>query len=97
MNKATGERVALTVHGEMFAFDMQFENGEGGAITLDSGAARVAEGQAQGGPVPLRKPGLRMCAADGSASTNHGRKVIKFRGNGYSEAASQKRRLSRQA
>ena len=48
-------------------------------------------------PTLPKKEGLRMCAANGSEIQNHGRKVIKFRGNDFSKAIAEKQRFRRQA
>ena len=44
-----------------------------------------------------KKPGLRMCAANGSEIQNHGRKVIKFRGNDFGKIAVENRGFTRRA
>ena len=36
-----------------------------------------------------KKQGLRMCAANGSEIVNHGRKLVKFRGNDFSRAVAE--------
>ncbi len=38
MNQVTGECMEIRVKDETFVFDVQYENGEQGTITLDSGA-----------------------------------------------------------
>jgi hypothetical protein len=38
-----------------------------------------------------------MCAANGSEIKNHGRKVIRFRGNDFTKAAAEHRVFTRQA
>ena len=38
MNDATGEKIALRIDRETFVFDVEFQDGEVGTITLDSGA-----------------------------------------------------------
>jgi hypothetical protein len=44
-----------------------------------------------------KKPGLKMCAANGSEIRNYGRKVIKFRGNDCAKAAVEQRVFTRRA
>ena len=39
MNKDTGECMEVKMKEETFVIDVQFENGEQGTITLDSGAS----------------------------------------------------------
>ena len=48
-------------------------------------------------PTMPKKPGLRMCAANGTEIQNHGRKLIKFRGNDFSRAAAEHQVFTRQA
>ena len=83
MNKATGECMEVKVKDETFVFEVQFENGEKGTITLDTGAGVHVWPKDMLVEVPIieKKPGLRMCAANGSEFKNYGRKLIKFRGN----------------
>ena len=83
MNKATGECMEVKVKDETFVFEVQFENGEKGTITLDTGAGVHVWPKDVLVEVPImqKKPGLRMCAANGSEIKNYGRKLIKFRGN----------------
>jgi hypothetical protein len=82
-NKETGERMTVKVgDSNTFVFDVQYENGESGLITLDSGAAVSVWPKALQPEVPLRpkKTGIRMIAANGTEIVNLGQKVIKFRG-----------------
>ena len=44
-----------------------------------------------------KSPGLRMCAANGSEIKNHGRKLIKFRGNDFSKSVAEQRVFTRLA
>ena len=44
-----------------------------------------------------KKPGLRMCAANGPEIQNHGRKVIKFRGKDFGKAEVENRVFTRRA
>ena len=57
-------------------FDVQFENGEQGTITLDSGAGVYVwpKDKLRDVPTMPKKQGLRMCAANGSEIKNHGSK-----------------------
>ncbi len=99
VNKATGERVEVKTKGETFVFEVQHENGEQGAIASDSGAGLRVWPTDQLKEVPMlpKKPGLRTCAANGSEIWNHGRKVIKFRGNDFSKEAAERRIFTRRA
>ncbi len=99
VNKATGERVEVNVEGETFAFDVLYENGEQGKITLDSGVGvRVwPKDQLKDMPILPKKPGLRKRAANGSEIWNLGRKVIEFRGNDFSKEAVECRVFDRRA
>jgi hypothetical protein len=99
MNKATGECMEVKVKDETFVFDVQFESGEQGTITLDSGAGVHVwpKNKLKDAPTLPKKEGLKMCAANGSEIQNHGRKVIKFRGNDFSKALAEKQGFPRQA
>ena len=81
-NKDTGDCMEVRIEEETFVFDVEFENGEFGTITLDSGAGVNVWPQGKLKEIPMRpkKPGLRMCAANGTEIQNHGQTVIKFRG-----------------
>ena len=61
---------------------MEFEDGECGKITLCSGAGVNVWPKNKMKEVPMRakKPGLKMCAANGTEIPNYGQKVIKFQG-----------------
>ena len=52
MNKATGECMEVKMQDEAFEFEVQFEYGETGTITLDSGAGVHVwpKGRAEGRP-----------------------------------------------
>ena len=82
-NKSTGERMAVRMQDETFVFDVEYEDGEKGSMTLDSGAGVHVWPKDARKHVPLlpRKSNLRMCAANGTEIVNHGRKVIQFRGH----------------
>ena len=96
-NKSTGECMQVKLKDETFVFDVQYENGEAGAITLDSGAGVHVWPKNQLKEVPLlpRKPGLRMSAANGTEIANLGRKVIRFRGNDFARATAESSVFSR--
>ena len=81
-NKSTGERMAVRMQDETFVFDVEYDDGEKGTMTLDSGAGVHVWPKDARTNVPLlpRKSNLRMCAANGTEIVNHGRKVIQFRG-----------------
>jgi len=98
-NKSTGETMEVKIKDETFVFEVQFENGEQGTITLDSGAGVHVwpKDRLKDVPTMPRNPGLKMCAANGSEIKNHGRKLIKFRGNDFSKAAAENRVFTRQA
>ena len=81
-NVATGEKMEVKVKDETFVFEVVYDNGDRGEITLDSGAGVNVwpkNLQSQVKMLP-RRPGLRMAAANGTEIANLGRKVIQFRG-----------------
>ena len=53
------------------------------------------KGKLKGTPIGPKKKGLQMCAANGSEIQNHGRKLIKLRGNDFSKAAAEHRIFTR--
>ena len=81
-NTKTGEKIELRVDRGTYVFDVEFENGEVGAITLDSGAGVSVWPEGMQDQIPLmpKDPKLKMTAANGSVIENLGTKVIKFRG-----------------
>ena len=81
-NKVTGERMEVKMENETFVFEVEFDDGEFGKITLDSGAGASVWPEKEREQVPMmpRNPGLRMCAANGTEIKNFGRKIMKFRG-----------------
>ena len=83
-NAITGERIKLRIDKGTYVFDVEYHNGEEGAITLDSGAGVSVwpDGWLKDVPMMPKGPRLRMTAANGSAIENLGTKVIKFRGIG---------------
>ena len=62
--------------------DVEYQDGEAGTITLDSGAGVNVwlEEMQKNVPMLPKDPRLRMTAANGSEIENLGVKVIKFRG-----------------
>ena len=81
-SKSTGERMRVDVKDGTFVFNVTFENGEEGTITLDSGAGVNVwpkHIEVPGKNLP-KKQGLRMCAANGTEISNLGRRVIAFAG-----------------
>ena len=81
-NKVTGETMEVKMENETFVFEVEFDDGEFGKITLDSGAGASVWPEKEREQVPMmpRNPGLRMCAANGTEIKNFGRKIMKFRG-----------------
>lgn len=80
--KSTGERMRVDVQDETFVFDVVYDDGQVGTITLDSGAGVNVwpkNMHVPGKEFP-RKEGLRMCAANGSEIAHYGRRVIPFTG-----------------
>ena len=81
-NVDTGERMEVKVQGETFVFDVQYGNGEPGVITLDSGAGVNVWPRGDLPEVRMlpKKPGLRMCAANGTEIANLDQKIVQLRG-----------------
>jgi hypothetical protein len=81
-SQATGERMEVRIENDTFVFDVQFENGEQGTITLDSGAGCNVWPRGKMSHLPMRpkKSGMKMVAANGTEIANYGRKLIQFRG-----------------
>ena len=92
LNKATGETMKVTTKNDTFVFDVQYESGEMGTITLDSGAGVNVWPMDKLPSVPMmaKKSDLRMIAANGSEIRNYGRKLIKFRGSDFGKHAAEK-------
>lgn len=90
-NIAIGERIGLRVEKGTYVFDVEYESGEVGAITLDSGAGVSVwpEGLLPDVPLLPKNPHLRMTAANGSDIENLGMKVVRFCGaqQGFSRRA----------
>jgi hypothetical protein len=81
-NTNTGEKIELRIEGGTYVFDVEYEDGELGTITLDSGAGVNVWPQGLQAHVPMqpKDPKLRMTAANGSSIENLGTKVIHFKG-----------------
>ena len=92
LNKATGETMKVTTKNDTFVFDVQYESGEMGTITLDSGAGVNVwpKNKLPSVPMMAKKSDLRMIAANGSEIRNYGRKLIKFRGSDFGKHAADK-------
>ena len=81
-NVDTGDKIELRVEKGTYVFDVEFQNGEVGTITLDSGAGVNVWPETMQKQVPMmpKDPRLKMTAANGSDIENLGTKIIKFRG-----------------
>ena len=81
-NKITGECMEVKIQDETFVFDVEFENGENGTITLDSGAGVNVWPKDKLKEIPMipRNANLKMSAANGTEIKNYGQKIIKFFG-----------------
>ena len=82
VNLTTGEKMAVRIDKGTFVFDVEFSEGESGAITLDSGAGVNVWPKNKLSNIPMmqKKKGLKLVAANGTDIQNFGQKVIKFRG-----------------
>ena len=82
LNDTTGEKIALPVDRGTFVFDVEFQDGEVGTITLDSGAGVNVWPENLQSHVPMmaKDPRLRMTAANGTNIDNLGTKIVKFHG-----------------
>ena len=82
-NVKTGERMQLRIKKGVFVFDVQYQDGDSGEITLDSGAGvsvwpkGLKQSLLRVGP---RKEGLKMVAANGTTIENVGQTKVVFRG-----------------
>jgi hypothetical protein len=79
-HEVTGARMPLRVERGTFVFDVEYEGGTEGTITLDSGAGVNVWPEHLLPEVPLGPPeaGLRMTAANGTEIPSRGVKVVKF-------------------
>jgi hypothetical protein len=86
-NEGTGDRMPLRIERGTFVFDVEYEGGKEGTITLDSGAGVNVWPENLLPEVPLGPPeaGLRMTAANGTEIPSRGVKVVKFVGKVKSE------------
>ncbi len=75
----------IRIHDETFAFEVQHDDGEQGTITLDSEAGVNAWPKAKMPEAPMlpMRVGLRTSSANSAEIANHGRRVIKIRGNEF--------------
>ena len=82
-NVRTGEKMRLREQKGVYVFDVKYQDGEEGTITLDSGAGvsvwpkEWARYATETGP---KKPGLKMVAANGTPIENVGQARVVFKG-----------------
>ena len=78
----TGAKIALRIDRGTFVFDVEFQDGEVGTITLDSGAGVNVWPENLQSHVPMmaKHPRLRMTAANSTNIDNLWTKIIKFHG-----------------
>ena len=88
-NIQTREKMALRKDQGVFVFDVKYEDGGMGVITLDSGAGVSVwpKGWKPHIKVEPKKPGLKMVAANGTEIENIGQKRVLFRGVHGGEAS----------
>ena len=81
-NIKTKEKMKLRKEKGVYVIDVKYENGDEGAITLDSGAGVSVwpKNWKTDAKMMPKKKGLKMIAANGTSIENIGQKVIKFRG-----------------
>jgi hypothetical protein len=79
-HEKTGERIPLRVERGTFVFDVQYQGGTCGTITLASGAGVNVWPEHLLTEVPMGPPdaGLRMTAANGTQIASCGTKLIEF-------------------
>ncbi len=98
MNKSTGERMEAKIKARLLCSTSSTRTASRGRLRWTRGRVHVwPKDQLKDVPILPRKPGLRMRAASGSEMRNHGRKVVKFRGNDFSKEAAQHRVFTRRA
>ena len=92
-NAKTGEKMKVDVDKNVYVYQVQMDDGEMIAVTLDSGAgSNVWPRGLKAGSSILKPPkkGLKMIAANGTPISNFGQRLVKFRGldanNGFSQA-----------
>ena len=80
-NVQTGEKVNLRREKGVFVFDVQFQDGDVGTITLDSGAGVSVwpKGWKPNFKTEPKKTGLKMIAANGTEIENVGQKRVLFK------------------
>ena len=90
-NEATGDRMPLRIERGTFVFDVEYNGGKDGTITLDSGAGVSVWPEHLLPEVPLMPPeaGLRMTAANGTEIPSRGVKVVEFKSKVAAGAAGQ--------
>ena len=82
-NVKMGEKMRLREQKGVYVFDVKYQDGEEGTITLDSGAGvsvwpkEWAQYATETGP---KKPGLKMVAANGTPIENVGQAKVVFKG-----------------
>jgi hypothetical protein len=79
-NETTGERMPLRIERGTFVFDVDFQGGQHGTITLDSGAGVNVWPEGLLPELPMQPPekGLKMTAANGTEIPSRGVKTIEF-------------------
>ena len=93
-NVKTGEKMRLREHKGGYVFDVKYQGGEAGTITLDSGAGvsvwpkEWAQYATKTGP---KKPGLKMVAANGTPIENVGQATVVFKGRAPQSFSGQSR------
>ena len=82
-NKVTGEKMEVKMRNGTFVFEVEYNDGEHGEITLDSGAGASVWPVGERNHVRMlpKKDGLRMIAANGTTIDNYGCNVMQFRGD----------------
>ena len=82
-NKKTSERMQLRSKKGVFVFDVKYQNGDTGEITLDSGAGVSVWPKGHKRElirVGPKKEGLKLVAANGTAIENIGQTKLIFQG-----------------
>ena len=81
-NIDTLEKMKLRVEGGVYVFDVVYNDGTAGVITLDSGAGVhvMPKGLQKMVEMQPKQVGLKLSAANGTTIENLGTKVLKFKG-----------------
>ena len=81
-NIDTLEKMKLRVEGGVYVFDVVYNDGTAGTITLDSGAGVhvMPKGLQKMVEMQPKQVGLKLSAANGTTIENLGTKVLKFKG-----------------